>query len=109
MAAFTEIFVRPKIGTRITAWFLAITVSSCVILAWLTYRLSSDSLEHTVREGLLVIAADKARQVETFALERIHSVSALSSAPSVADAMSAFTSALASGGPNSPAYQAAET
>ena len=109
MAAFTDIFVRPKIGTRITTWFLAITVSSCVILAWLTYRLSSDSLEHTVREGLLVIAADKARQVETFALERIHSVSALSSAPSVADAMAAFTSALASGGPNSPAYQAAET
>lgn len=105
MFSIKNFMARRGIGSRILAWFLAISLIPCVTLAWLTYHLSSDSLEHTARERLLVIAANKANEVETLALERIHSVTELSRLRTFSDATPQFAKALAEGGPDSPAYK----
>jgi signal transduction histidine kinase/DNA-binding response OmpR family regulator len=106
MLSFKASLARRGIGSRILAWFLVISLIPCVSLAWLTYRLSRDSLEHTVRERLLVLAQNKANQVETLALERIHSVTALSRLRSLSASAGDFAKALAAGGPDSAAYKA---
>src|SRR5690349_4177870 len=105
MSAFTKFTVRRRIGTRMLFWFLVISVIPCVVLAWLTFQLSSKSLENTVRQGLLVIAAGKAEHIERFALEKIHSVNGISRAPSVADAALHFAETLANSGAESAEYK----
>src|SRR5437762_8650120 len=92
MFSIKNFMSRRGIGSRILAWFLAISLIPCVTLAWLTYHLSSDSLEHTARERLLVIAANKANEVEALALERIHSVTELSRVRSFSDVAPQFRS-----------------
>jgi signal transduction histidine kinase/DNA-binding response OmpR family regulator len=66
-----------SIGAKLTISFLAISLIPCVILAVVTYRLSSRSIEDTLRSKLLRIGEVKVSQIETYAIERIRSVSAL--------------------------------
>src|SRR5204862_7036542 len=105
MFSIKNFMARRGIGSRMLAWFLAISLIPCVTLAWLTYHLSSDSLEHTARERLLVIAANKANEVEALALARIHSVTELSRVRTFSVVAPQFAEALAEGGPESRAYK----
>ena len=108
MPVLKKFTFRRQIGSRLLFWFLTIAIVPSITLAWLTYRQSRDSLEESVRQKLVAIAADKANQVETFALKQIQGVNALSRIPSIADAAIAFAAALKAGGPDSAAYLAAE-
>ena len=97
---------QSTIRRRLLLWFLLISLIPCAILAWILYHLSSRSLEQTFRQNLTVIGANKARELETYALERIRSVTALG--PSVLPAIARFQQALQEGGTNSQTYHDAE-
>jgi len=106
MASFSRLMRQRTIGSRLVLWFLLISLIPCAILAWILYRLSSRSLEETFRQNLTVIAANKAGELETYALERIRSVTAL--APSVLPATTNFQRALQGSGLNSEVYRDAD-
>jgi signal transduction histidine kinase len=107
MSPFKKLLIRRTIGTRIVLWFLSISLISCALLAWLTFRISKYSLEQSAQRQLLVMAQQKAEQLEGLALEKISSVDGISSFLTVTEATKTFSEALAQGGRDSDAYRAA--
>lgn len=97
--------VTLAIGNRIVMWFLAVSACSCITLAFVTYRLSQESLEAGLRNGLSLIASSKASEVETFALERIRSASGVSRTHTMVGAATMLQAAAARGGVKTPEYQ----
>ncbi|MHB8520989.1 MAG: methyl-accepting chemotaxis protein [Limisphaerales bacterium] len=104
MARFSRLLRRPTIGGRLMIWFLVISFGSCGALAWILYRISSHSLEQTFRQNLTVIAVNKADELETYALERIRSVTALAHTTSILAATREYQQVLTTNGVDSQAY-----
>src|SRR3954451_12954963 len=76
-------FKGQTINGRLLAWFLAISLIPCGILAGLTSWLSTRSLEDSVRRDLMVICDAKADELETYARERLRLVAGVTSLPSM--------------------------
>lgn len=95
------------INGRLLAWFLAISLIPCGILAALTLWLSTRALEDSIRREMMVISDAKADELETYALERLHSVTWVSRTPSMAQAATRLDEAYRKGGPESPEFRLA--
>ncbi len=66
------------IASRLLFWFLAISLIPCAILTTITARIASQSLQDSVRNNLNQIAANKADELEIYAMERVQDVAVLS-------------------------------
>jgi methyl-accepting chemotaxis protein WspA len=77
---------RRSIAGRLLFWFLVIALIPCAILTAITARIASTALEDSVRDNLVQLAAAKAHELETYAIERVRDAMALSRAPSVVGA-----------------------
>jgi len=66
------------IASRLLFWFLAISLIPCAILTTITARIASQSVQDSVRNNLNQIAANKADELEIYAMERVQDVSVLS-------------------------------
>jgi len=52
--------VRHSIASRLLFWFLVIAIIPCSLLTAITARIASSTLEQSVRDNLIRIAASKA-------------------------------------------------
>ena len=75
--------MRRSIAGRLLFWFLVIALIPCAILTAITARIATKALENSVRDNLILIAASKAGELESYAMERMRDGMALSRAPSV--------------------------
>ncbi len=100
-------FLRESITRRLVAWFLLISLAPCAILAVVTYRLSESSLEGGIHHILQMAAQNKEQQIETYAVERIRSISALSRTRTIVSACADLLVSRTNGF-NSAAYQRVE-
>ena len=66
------------ITSRMLFWFLAISLIPCAILTTITARIATQSLRDSVRNNLVQIAANKADELEIYAMERVQDVAVLS-------------------------------
>jgi methyl-accepting chemotaxis protein WspA len=108
MPTFDRVMRRATIGRRLVIWFLLISLIPCAGLAWILYSISSKFLEKTVEQKLLVMAGDKAQQLEDYATERIRSVAALAHTQTIIGATSNYQNAINLGGVQSQAYNDAD-
>lgn len=89
-----------SIRSRMLFWFLLISVSSCTILAWTTFRIAEDSIARTVQEQMTARAKQKAGQLERVAMRKISSAEALSSSMLLTEATAALETTMRGRGPN---------
>ncbi len=78
---------RSSIATRLSAWFLLISLLPCVVLLALTLHFSNQSLEASVRERLMLICDSKAAQLENYVAERRTDAAFLSRTPGTIEAV----------------------
>ena len=94
-----------SIATRLSSYFLLIAVIPCVILLALTLHFSSQSLEASIRDRLMVICDLKAAQLEEYIGERRSDAQFLSVAPGFIEAMTTLNDLNAQGKRASVEYQ----
>jgi len=75
--------MKRSIARRLLFWFLMIAIIPCAVLTAVTSQIASNALENSVREILVRIAASKATELETYAMERLRDGRALSGEPDV--------------------------
>ena len=64
---------RRSIASRLTIWFLAISLVPCALLTTVTARIAVHALENSVRTRLVQIAAAKADEIlNQLRLKRVH-------------------------------------
>jgi methyl-accepting chemotaxis protein WspA len=81
----------PKsIAGRLTTWFLLIALIPSLILSIALFLLSRSALEDQVVRGLNILLADRIKQVDNFATERLRIVDVVSKAPSLVKAMKGY-------------------
>lgn len=73
------------IAGRLVFWFLAIALLPLSVITLLTYSMAAYSLEQSVRNNLLVISEAKANQIETYAADKMRSVTAQARNPYVTE------------------------
>ncbi len=94
-------FRGKTINGRLMAWFLAISLIPCGILAALTSWLSTRALEDSVRRDLMTIADAKADELETYARERLRGAAGLTRIPSMIEAVARLEEVHRKGGAES--------
>jgi len=77
------------INGRLLAWFLAISLIPCGILAALTSWLSTRVLEDSVRRGLMVVSDAKADEMETYGRKRLRWVTWVARSPTMVQGVNA--------------------
>ena len=105
MKFFSLLGGRSSIATRLSSYFLLIAVIPCVILLALTLHFSSQSLEASIRDRLMVICDLKAAQLEEYIGERRSDAQFLSVAPGFIEAMTTLNDLNAQGKRDSTEYR----
>jgi methyl-accepting chemotaxis protein WspA len=101
-------FSLRSIAGRLLAWFLIISLIPCGVVTALLSLMSVRSLERSVKRDLMVISEAKATELETFAGERLHDVTALARVPTIIDAAVRMHESYTRDGAGSPAYRTVE-
>src|SRR6478609_7656853 len=94
-----SLFSKLGVATRLMLWFLAIALIPCILLTIVTNNLAMRSLEKTLRDRLVTVAAFKAAELNNFARERAANLSILSQIPSTRAAVLEQIKDLEAGGP----------
>jgi len=89
--------MRRSIAGRLIFWFLVIALIPCAILTAITARIASQALETSVRANLVQIAAAKARELESYAAERVRDGAALARGPTFIEAVRTLAAASGAG------------
>ncbi|GEM_PF-3928599 len=95
-----------RISTRLTIYFLALTLIPLALFAWWSFEDSQEHLRGLLSDELFATASSKARAIEQHFLERKRDVSMLASTMTVAEALRVFTDVLEHKGLDSPEYAA---
>jgi len=79
--------MQRSIAGRLLFWFLVIALIPCAILTAITARIAANALEDSVRTNLVQIAAAKAGELESYAMERVRNATALARGPTFIQAV----------------------
>jgi len=79
--------MKSRIAVRLLAWFLLASLVPTVSIGYLAWRFTTTKLRGEITRSLTASANDRARNVETFFLERQRDVGVLALDPAVADAL----------------------
>ncbi len=101
-----KIFRKPKIGAKFLSWFLLVALVPLAFFGYVSYRNSIEILKKEVTNNLIAIADNKARQIETYIIERKKNVTTLARTPVIIDAMEKISKILRIEGVESPEYGA---
>jgi GAF domain-containing protein/HAMP domain-containing protein len=96
------------ITTRLLFAFLLIGLIPLTIVTLVAYANSEQALRQEIASKLDNLAGDKARQIETYSIERQRDVSVLADTPDIVDTLSRLHETLPLG-PQSPEFAAIET
>lgn len=95
-----------SIAGRLLSWFLAIALIPCALLTAVSSWISGKALEQSILRELTVISEAKSATLETFAAERLRSVTAMARTRTMVMSSTRFGEAIKKpGGMNSPEYQ----
>lgn len=83
----TSTKVRRSIAARLVFWFLAISLIPCAILTTITTNIASRSLESSIRNRLVQLAAAKADELEVYALQCVDDGNTLAQSAVIVEAM----------------------
>ncbi len=83
MSRLSRVHFLASIRTQLLLWFLLISLVPCGVLTLLISFLSANSLERTVRQGLLATSDAKTTQIEDFIHERRAHLHWLAKSPTV--------------------------
>jgi methyl-accepting chemotaxis protein WspA len=97
--------IELSITARLMCWFLAISLIPCLLLTGLIEYISSDSLEKSMRSGLMVIAEAKAAAIDNFVRARRGDVTLAGHLQTVIGATSRLAEVLKTEQMDSPAYK----
>ena len=86
---------RRSIASRLTIWFLAISLVPCALLTTVTARIAVHALENSVRTRLVQIAAAKADEIEVYTLQRVDDGTTLAHSKDIIAAMAQLRAASA--------------
>jgi methyl-accepting chemotaxis protein WspA len=78
---------RRSIAVRLVFWFLAISLIPCAILTTITTNIASRSLESSIRNRLVQLAAAKADELEVYALQCVDDGNTLAHSAVIVEAM----------------------
>ena len=78
---------RRSIAVRLVFWFLAISLIPCAILTTITTNIASRSLENSIRNRLVQLAAAKADELEVYALQCVDDGNTLAQSGVIVEAM----------------------
>lgn len=78
---------RRSIAVRLVFWFLAISLIPCAILTTITTNIASRSLENSIRNRLVQLAAAKADELEVYALQCVDDGNTLAHSAVIVEAM----------------------
>ena len=78
---------RRSIAVRLVFWFLAISLIPCAILTTITTNIASRSLESSIRNRLVQLAAAKADELEVYALQCVDDGNTLAHSGVIVEAM----------------------
>ena len=101
----SSIFTRSSIAARLSGWFLLIALIPCVVLLALTLHFSSQSLESSIKQRLMLICDSKAAQLEDYITERRANAQFLSVAPGFVEAVTRLEQLRATSGQNTEEYE----
>ncbi|MFV1967690.1 MAG: response regulator, partial [Pirellulaceae bacterium] len=93
-----------RIATKLTAWFLLISVVPLVLIAVLAQTNAEHNLRSEIANHLRATADSKAQQIHAFFRERVNDVETLAHNPAVADALHDLDDAFNHGGLDSAEY-----
>ncbi len=96
-----------SISTKLLKWFLAIALIPCALISIAIEYIASESIEKTVRQGLMVVAENKALALDTFILQRRGDVALAGHLPFVIDGVKNLREALQKHEIDSPDYEKA--
>ena len=86
--------MQRSIAGRLLFWFLVIALIPCAILTAITARIATRALENSVRSNLVKIAAAKAGELESYAIERVRDGTALARGPTLVRAVRQLAAAI---------------
>ncbi|MDG3004880.1 methyl-accepting chemotaxis protein [Paludisphaera mucosa] len=94
MTKLRSFLSRLGIATRLMLSFLAISLIPCILLTFLTNRLSTQSLERSLRSQLRAISASKSLELNNFIRERLGNLAVLGQIATTQTAVQDLTRAL---------------
>ncbi len=83
--------LNKSIKTRLLLWFLAVALLPLFLTTLISLLISESALRQEIITSMEALAAGKARQIETYALERKRDVSAVARIPQVGSLISLFS------------------
>ncbi len=101
--------MRSRISTRLLAWFLLVSLLPMMTIGYLAYRFAASELREAIKGTLVATADARARQIDSFFLERQRDVSVLALDPTVAGALDGLRRAFEENGVDSPEYALADS
>ncbi len=104
--AIHDDFKNLTVTTKFILWFLFIALVPLALATYISYNSSRKILEQEVMNSLLVVADNKANQIESYLLAQKRDVTTLSHMSETIDAIEKYREAFEAGGPDAPAYAA---
>ena len=106
LSHISQVPVRKTLATRLAVGFILAALLPAALSTWVTFRITRNSLEEDVLNGLEADTEARVNGIERYARERRRDASTLSRDPEIVRAMGEFTRTFELHGVESPEYVA---
>ena len=101
-------FLKPKIATKLTGWFLLITLVPLAVIVYLANDRGKEQLQHEIMNKLVVMTVERVSNIETYIRETQRTLELLVLQPSAIRALEILEEAAQQSGLKSPDYAVVE-
>ena len=101
-------FLKPKIATKLTGWFLLITLVPLAVVVYLANDRGKEQLKHEIMDKLVVMTVERVSDIENYIRETQRSLELFAMQPSAIQAIETLGEVTQQSGLDSPEYAAAE-
>ena len=101
-------FLKPKIATKLTGWFLLITLVPLAIVVYLANARGKEQLQHEIIGKLVVMTAERVSNIENYIHETQRTLELFVMQPSAISALETLEKAAGENGLKSAEYKIAE-
>ncbi len=101
-------FLKPKIATKLTGWFLLITLVPLAVIVYLANDRGKEQLRHEIMDKLVVMTVERVSDIENYIRETQRTLELLVMQPSAVRALEILETSAQQSGLRSPEYAVAE-
>lgn len=102
-------FLKPKIATKLTGWFLLITLVPLAVVVYLANDRGKEQLKHEIMDKLVVMTVERVSDIENYIRETQRTLELFVLQPSALQALESLEKVVQQNGLRSPEYAAAES